>query len=92
MKSVFQKNKECFVCEIPTGLEDHHIFFGRKNKNVSEKYGLKVWLCSEHHRGKYSAHLNRNLDLTLKEIAQRYYEGHIGTREQFIKEIGRSYL
>jgi len=37
-------------------------------------------------------HNNREMDLVLKQQAQKYYEEHIGTREQFIKEIGRNYL
>ena len=31
-------------------------------------------------------------DEHLKRQAQEYYEAHIGTREQFIAEFGKSYL
>jgi hypothetical protein len=37
-------------------------------------------------------HFNKELDLKLKEMAQRYYEENYGTREDFIKEFGKSYL
>ena len=32
------------------------------------------------------------VDLHLKDMAQRYYEEHIGTREEFMSEFGRNYL
>lgn len=31
------------------GLEEHHILFGRGRRELSERYGLKVWLCHDHH-------------------------------------------
>lgn len=58
MKSIMQTKKECYVCHslvgaemsLPdTGLEMHHIFGGTANRKLSEKYGLKVWLCHNHH-------------------------------------------
>lgn len=68
-------------------------FFGTANRKLSEKRGLKVWLCGNHHRnGPSAVHRNRQFDLQLKEMAQTYYEQNIGTREQFIVEFGKSYL
>lgn len=93
MKSVLQDTKECYFRHSSAGLEDHHIFFGTANRKRSEKKGLKVWLCCEHHRiGPYAVHRNREFNLQLKEMAQTYYEQNIGTREQFISEFGKSYL
>lgn len=96
MKSIIQKhNNHCFVCQIPKGmpLEEHHIFFGTANRKISEKYGLKVPLCYEHHRGTNGVHgkNGRQLDIKLKKIAQRKYE-ETHTREEFIKLIGKNYL
>lgn len=34
----------------------------------------------------------KGLDLKLKRMAQRYYENHYGSREDFIKEFGKNYL
>lgn len=57
-KSILQNRKECYICRelvgaemsLPdTGLEMHHIFGGTANRKLSEKYGLKVWLCHSHH-------------------------------------------
>lgn len=92
MKSVLQKNKECYLCGTTWNLEKHHVIFGNGNRDKSEKYGLTVWLCPNHHRGNFSPHHNRRLDLNLKEIAQEKWESQFGTREQFLIEFGRSYL
>lgn len=100
MKSIIQNEKICFLCGCCTpsgyydGLEDHHIFFGTGNRKKSEKLGLKVWLCGEtcHRTGKRSAHKNRETDLFLKRHAQEVYEATYGSRADFIREFGRSYL
>ena len=93
MKTVLQTEKECFVCGTPFNLHDHHIFFGKPNRQLAERRGLKVWLCVQHHTSSNDAvHNNRVLDLSLKRMAQKYYEEHYGTREQFIQEFGRNYL
>ena len=107
MKSIIQYNKECFVLSnnlvnAPYNehgdyydLECHHIFFGTANRKLSEKYGLKVWLCKEFHTGSNGVHNNRVLDLLLKEIAQRkfeeYYKGTYN-RSDFIRIFGKNYL
>lgn len=93
MKSMLQHQKECFVCGNTMNLHSHHIFFGTSNRKQSEKYGLKVWLCATHHNMSVEGvHFNKRLDLKLKTMAQTYYEEHIGTREEFRKEFGKSYL
>lgn len=92
MDSVLQKDKCCWLCGTTDNLHSHHVY-GASNRNKSEKYGLKVWLCLHHHtEGKEAIHRNRAFELNLKEIAQNYYEENIGTRERFIKEFGRCYL
>ena len=96
MKSIIQKNKECWYCKTTYNLENHHIYFG-PNRKVSDKNGFVVWLCNYHHTGslcgisKYSVHFNRKMNLKLKQICQsKYEENH--TRDDFIRLIGRSYL
>ena len=50
-KSILQSDKECYLCRkrynlrTTRGLEEHHILFGRGRRELSEQYGLKVWLC-----------------------------------------------
>lgn len=92
MNSVLQDEKKCYFCHKTYGLEDHHVLFGTANRKISEKYGLKVWLCNNHHTGQAGVHRNREFDLMLKQMAQEYYEEHYGTREDFIREFNKSYL
>ena len=58
------------------GLEEHHIF-GGPNRKLSEKYGLKVYLCPEHHQfGEDAVHKNPNTgyDYLLKQIGQDTFD------------------
>lgn len=91
MKSIIQKEKRCFACGTPY-VEEHHIFFGTANRKLSEKYGLKIWLCPKHHRtGPEAVHRNRTIDLEYKQIGQQVFE-ETHTREEFINIFGKSYL
>lgn len=91
MKTILQDKKECFICKTRMNLHDHHIFMG-SNRNNSEKYGLKVWLCYTHHNGSnYSPHFNRAVDLELKRLAESKFE-ETHTREEFIRIFGKSWL
>lgn len=92
MKSIIQNEKQCFVCGTTLNLHDHHIIYGTSNRKQSEKYGLKVWLCQEHHTGNTGVHFDRDLDLHLKKLAQEHFEAHIGARNEFIRVFGRNYL
>lgn len=90
MKSIIQSEKYCFVCGDPH-CEDHHIFFGTANRKLSEKYGLKVWLCPKHHRGtRDGVHFDREFDLELKRYAQAKFEETYD--EDFQAVFGKSYL
>lgn len=94
MKSVLQKSKCCYVCGTTLNLHEHHCLYGTANRKRAELRGLKVYLCYEHHEGNTGVHQNPNkgIDLELKQISQMYYENHYGTREDFIREFGKSYL
>lgn len=91
-ESIIQTEQECFVCGFKGNLQCHHIIFGNSNRKNSEKYGLKVWLCYEHHEGTHGVHNDRELDLKIKRIAQQRFEEVHGTREDFRKIFGKSYL
>jgi len=91
MKSIIQSEKKCFFCGKASNLEDHHIFFGTANRKLSEKYGLKVYLCPYHHRGKGGPHGSFIVNMALKEIAQRKFE-ETHSREEFRNIFGKSYL
>lgn len=91
MKSIMQKNKECFVCGTTYNLHEHHIFFGSANRKCSERHGLKCFLCYEDHEGTKGVHHNRELDLELKKVAQAKFE-ETHTREEFRQIFGKSWL
>ena len=97
MKSILQNDKECYICrqfgECNTqDLEDHHIFFG-PNRKLSEKYGMKVYLCARHHRGNASPHMCRAIDIELKQMAERKFLEHYNkTVEDFITIFGKNYI
>lgn len=56
---------------------------------MADKYKLIVPLC---HRCHMRLHDTGEMDYFLKTFAQRYYEKHIGTREQFRQDFGKSWL
>lgn len=99
MESIIQKEKECFVCRMlfnlrtTRDLHSHHCIGGTANRKLSEKYGLKVWICAPHHNmSDFSVHFNKELDLKVKEYAQSVFEANLGTREDFRRIFGKSYL
>ena len=99
MKSIMQTRKECYVCrklvgeEIPlpdAGLEMHHIF-GGANRRLSEKYGLKVWLCHMHHNEPpegvhFNWDLMRHMHQKGQEAFERAYPG-----SDFRRFFGKNY-
>lgn len=81
----------CVVCGSPY-VQRHHVLYGTGNRKVSDKYGYVIPLCAEHHIGGNGIHRNRGMALHWMELAQQHYERHKGTRQDFIREFGRSYL
>ena len=83
--------KRCFVCGKIGGIDLHEIFFG-SNREKSKRYGLVVPLCHEGcHQGSKGVHFNRQLDLEMKKIGQKAFEGHYPD-EDFLEVFGRNYL
>lgn len=98
VKSIIQTEKECFLCKkyfgesVTQGLHEHHVCEGWANRRVSERLGLKVWLCPPHHNmSDHGVHFNPEIGVELKKIAQRKYE-ETHSREEWMAEIGRNYL
>lgn len=92
MKSIMQSKKECYICGYQRDLEEHHVFFGSANRKNSTKFGTVCWLCVPHHRGgKYSAHMNREVDLYLKKEAQKKFEEE-HSHDEFMEVFGKNYL
>ena len=93
MDSIIQNVKECYVCHSRGLLHSHHIYAGGK-RQLSEKYGLKIWLCpSDHNMSDRGIHFNPMLDSQVKAMAQRKAMEHYGwSEEDFIKIFRRNYL
>lgn len=93
MTSIIQSNKECFVCRAKIGLNEHHVIYGRGKRQLSEKHGLKVYLCAYHHTGDKGVHFNKKLDLELKQEAEKCWINlNHKSIEQFIEVFGKNYL
>lgn len=93
MKSVIRDNRKgiCYICSRISQTEEHHIF-GAANRKLSEKYGLKVYLCPYCHRdNKNGAHGNKEIADHLHRIGQAAFERD-HTREEFIQIFGKNYL
>ncbi len=92
--SVFTDDMEHCIETGSLQCHRHHIF-GASNRNKSEKYGFVipiVWYLHEFNKESIHANPNKGLDLKWKRKAQEYYEAHYGTREDFIREFGRSWI
>lgn len=96
MKSIVQAERDrCYICGKnggSWGLDEHHVFGGYSNRQLSEQYGLKVYLCHD------SCHLNgvhkdEEINLRLKAEVQDKAMQHYGwSKEEFIKIFGRNYF
>lgn len=92
LKSILTDDMEhCMFTGSPV-VERHHVF-GAYNRERSEKYGFVAPLRPDlHPNGAMVGAYGKEVDRELKVRCQRYYEEHIGTRQQFIDEFGRSWL
>lgn len=98
MKSIMQDDRSyCYLCrklradDFPKVTEEHHAIFGNGQRKLSERYGLKVYLCIPHHRtGKEAVHQNREIADIVKKDAQKAFEEHY--TESFQEIFGRNYL
>ena len=95
-KSIIQESRErCYICGESGGywgLDEHHVFGGFANKKISEKYGLKVYICHDkcHLNGVHKdAQLNQALKAKVQKIAMRHYGWTTG---QFIRIFGKNYI
>ena len=100
MKSILQ-DKENGFCLLCLALhhdgsrkitEEHHVMFGTADRKISEKHGLKVYLCPDHHRtGKEAVHRDKDIDNALRRMAQRVFERERG-HEEWMRLFGKNYL
>ncbi len=91
MNTILMCEKKCYICGTRANLHKHHVFNGYANRSLSEKFGLWVWLCAEHHNmSNNSVHMNKEMDLNLKRESQEIFE-KTHTREEFMRIFGKNY-
>ena len=90
--SVFTDDMDHCMFTGNAPVERHHIF-GGANKKKSEMYGFIAPLRPDlHPNGVFAGKDAKEIDTKLKQMAQEYFEEHIGSREMFMTEFGRNYL
>ena len=90
----------CYLCEKLHGdysqkyTEEHHVYFGHGQREISEAYGLKIYLCRKHHThsgGPEAVHRNHETCLLVQQDMQRAFEKRY-SHDEFMRLIGRNYL
>ena len=104
--SIIENKKKCYFCralamigaydgEPPTtGLHRHHIMYSKHQRQLSEQYGLWIWLCHHHHNeygSREAVHFNQTLRRSTERIAQKAFEEH-GSREEWMRIFQQNYL
>lgn len=86
-------NYHCYFTGTPY-CHRHHIFYG-PYRSMSEKYGFVIpiaYYLHENYPDSVHQNPNKGIDLELKQMAQKYFEEHYGTREEFREIFGKSRL
>lgn len=90
--SIIQEDMTCCYECGRYGTEIHHVIYGTANRKLSDRYGLVVGLCYNHHRGMQGVHNgNKELDMKLKRIGQKAFMEHCPEAD-FLAVFGRNYL
>ena len=100
MKSIIHNKEDhtCYLCMLlhsdydrRNNLDEHHIFNG-PNRRLSEKYGLKVYLCKEHHlTSKEAIHKNAEIRQEVQKMGQIAFMKKYPDKD-FMKIFGQNYL
>lgn len=96
-----QKDGTCYLCITFDNnymhhnvTQEHHVVFGTANRKLSEKFGLKVYLCPMHHLSsgcKDAVHRSKETKLMLCKEAQKVFEEKYPTLS-FLGIFGINYL
>lgn len=103
-RSIMQETRECYLCRKEATkngyygqlrtyqLHRHHVIFGRGYRELSEKYGLWVYLCQKHHtEGQDSVHKNKKVNVALRiEAEKAFLREH--TFQEWMQLFTRNYL
>jgi len=94
-KSILTDNTRlCYFCGRPAEGE-HHLIFGSGIRKLAEEDGLKVPICAACHDIGVTIgriHDNPMAERLSKMLGQAIYEARIGSREEFRRRYGKSYL
>lgn len=93
MRSIVEPREAdwCYLCGRRGYLETHHVIGGNPGRKLSERYGLKVRLCHECHRGTAGVHANKEKRRLLQRKAQRAFEEKY-PRQKWMELFGKNYM
>lgn len=86
MKSIMHNKKDhtCYLCMNLHGddswkdpLQEHHVMYGKGRRKLSERYGLKIYLCNKHHtydQGSEAVHRKDAVRRYTEKAAQEAFE------------------
>lgn len=94
-----KQDRTCYLCmllrqdyDTRSGLQEHHAMPGTANRKLSERYGLKVYLCLEHHTaGPFAVHNNARVQRLIQGNAQKVFEKKY-SHEKWMEVFGRNYI
>ena len=73
-------------------VEEHHCINGNGRRPLSDKYGLMVYLCRDHHAiGENAVHRNAHIAAELKEEAQKAFMAHYPDLD-FMEIFNKNYI
>lgn len=84
----------CIFCGKKAEAQ-HHLIFGMGNRKLCDEDGLTVPICNNcHNMGDISSRVHGNpmAERLSKMLGQAFFEGRLGTREEFRQRYGKSYL
>lgn len=92
----------CSLCGSTDRVAIHEVFYGSNgNRSKSKEDGMCIPLCASHHNmSNFSVHFNKDLDLKVKQNAEKIWIETYTDKEldydsriqKFIDRYGRNYL
>ena len=95
LHSIFTDDMDKCIFTGSPYVERHHVFPGVANRKKCEKYGFVAPLRYDLHPNGtrfFPTLENQKIDPYLRRQCQEWYEEHVGSREDFIKEFGKSWI
>ncbi len=95
----YKGDRTCWLCmrlngdyDTREGLQEHHAIPGTAGRKLSERYGLKVYLCRHHHTdGPEAVHNNVGNMQLIKRKAQEAFE-RAYSHEEWMEVFGKNYI